>query len=60
MNALTTTIAALIACSGIQAQTMIDKSDIKLKNDLMTPEALWAMGRIGGADYSLSGRILQR
>lgn len=31
MNALTTTIAALVACSGIHAQTMIDKSDIKLK-----------------------------
>lgn len=58
MNALTTTIAALIACSGIQAQTMIDKSDIKLKNDLMTPEALWAMGRIGGAEASPDGKTI--
>ena len=58
MNELTTTIAALIACSGIQAQTMIDKSDIKLKNDLMTPEALWAMGRIGGAEASPDGKTI--
>ena len=58
MNALTTTIAALVACSGIHAQTMIDKSDIKLKNDLMTPEALWAMGRIGGAESSPDGKTI--
>lgn len=58
MNALTTTIAALVACSGIHAQTMIDKSDIKLKNDLMTPEALWAMGRIGGAEASPDGKTI--
>lgn len=58
MNALTTTIAALVACSGIHAQTMIDKSDIKLKNDLVTPEALWAMGRIGGAEASPDGKTI--
>ena len=51
MNGFATiAISALMTCSGIQAQTMIDKSDIKLENDLMTPEALWAMGRIGGAE----------
>ena len=34
------------------AQTMIQKdttSLLALNCDLMTPEALWAMGRIGGA-----------
>lgn len=59
MNALTTTaVAALMTCSGMQAQTMIDKSDIKLKNDLMTPEVLWAMGRIGGAEASPDGKTI--
>ena len=38
------------------AQTMIGKSDIKLSSDLMTPEALWAMGRIGGAQVSPNGK----
>ena len=36
----------------LSAQTMIQKSNIKLSSDLMTPEALWAMGRIGGAVVS--------
>lgn len=35
-----------------EAQSFIGKSDIKLSSNRMTPEALWAMGRIGG--YSVS------
>ncbi len=59
MNGFATiAISALMTCSGIQAQTMIDKSDIKLENDLMTPEALWAMGRIGGAEASPDGKTI--
>ena len=41
------------------AQTMIQKdttSLLALNCDLMTPEALWAMGRIGGAQVSPDGK----
>lgn len=59
MNGFSTiALAALMTCSGIQAQTMIDKSNIKLESDLMTPEALWAMGRIGGAEASPDGKTI--
>ena len=54
----TIAIAALMTFGGIQAQTMIDKSNIKLESDLMTPEALWAMGRIGGAEASPDGKTI--
>lgn len=59
MNGFSTiALAALMTCGGIQAQTMIDKSNIKLESDLMTPEALWAMGRIGGAEASPDGKTI--
>lgn len=48
-----------IGCSSIDAQEATDfigKSDIKLTSDLMTPEALWAMGRIGGYQASPDGK----
>ena len=54
--------AALLLCgSSIKAQsevknTPITKSTIKLSSDLMTPEALWAMGRVGGAAASPDGK----
>ena len=44
--------AALTMGTAADAQTMIQKNDIKVENHLMTPEALWAMGRIGGAEAS--------
>lgn len=50
------TATALLACSSLNAQTMIEKNDIKLTSDLMTPEALWAMGRIGGTAISPDGK----
>ena len=34
----------------------IGKQNIKLTSDLMTPEALWAMGRIGSAEASADGK----
>ncbi len=40
----------------LSAQTMIQKNNITLSSDLMTPEALWAMGRIGGAAASPDGK----
>lgn len=50
--------AALMATSGmnVQAQTMIEKNNIQLSSDLMTPEALWAMGRVGGVAASPDGK----
>ncbi|MBP3838793.1 MAG: S9 family peptidase [Prevotella sp.] len=40
----------------IKAQVNIGKNNIKLKSDLMTPEALWAMGRVGGYAPSPDGK----
>ncbi len=34
----------------------IGKQNIKLTSELMTPEALWAMGRIGAAEASADGK----
>ncbi|SFF97571.1 S9 family peptidase [Prevotella sp. KH2C16] len=56
-NKIITLFAALLlGCSSMQAQTMIGKNNIKLSSDLMSPEALWAMGRIGGAQVSPDGK----
>lgn len=56
-KAITMVAAALLTCTAqTEAQTMIEKNDITLKSDLMTPEALWAMGRIGGAAASPDGK----
>ena len=35
---------------------VIGKQNIKLSSNLMTPEALWAMGRIGAAEASADGK----
>ena len=49
--------AALLAGSmPSDAQTMIGKSNIQLQSDCMSPEALWAMGRIGGCAASPDGK----
>ena len=37
-------------------ENLIGKSDIQIKNGRMTPEALWAMGRIGGLNVSPDGK----
>ena len=51
------TTALLLPLVTTQAQDdVIGKSNIKMKSRLMTPEALWAMGRIGGAEASPDGR----
>lgn len=41
-----------------QAKVNIGKSDLKLNSNLMTPEALWAMGRIGGVSASPDGKYV--
>lgn len=51
--------ATVLFCSSAKAQdkvNFIGKSNITLKSDLMTPETLWAMGRIGGAQASPDGK----
>ena len=62
-KSLSLAIAAIICCSSINstAQTMIGKTtDINqiTTGDRMTPEALWAMGRIGGAAASPDGKTI--
>ena len=48
--------AIFMAFGSALAQTMIQKNNIRLSSDLMTPEALWAMGRIGGYAASPDGK----
>ena len=48
--------ALTMSATAADAQTMIEKNNIKVENHLMTPEALWAMGRIGAADRKSVGR----
>lgn len=62
-KALLMVTALLIAGStNIKAQDMKEKpilrNDIKLDGNLMTPEALWAMGRIGNYAFHLTGNRL--
>ena len=57
---ITLVAAALIATSAINAQdnensNVIGRSNIRLSSRTMTPEALWAMGRIGSAEASANG-----
>ena len=48
--------ALLMLGTTAQAQEMIQKQNIRLSSDRMTPEALWAMGRIGGYAASPDGK----
>lgn len=48
--------ALTMSTTTVDAQTMIQKNEIKVGNHLMTPEALWAMGRIGAAEASPNGK----
>ncbi len=53
--------AAIMGCAGANAQTMIGKTTDLTSltiNDRMTPEALWSMGRIGGAAASPDGKTV--
>ena len=49
---------ALMVLSNANAgeNDVIGKQNIKLKSRMMTPEALWAMGRIGGVEASPNGQ----
>ncbi len=54
---ITIAVAALLSCGCLHSQTMIGKNKISnVAKDIMTPEALWAMGRISGAQASPDGK----
>ena len=51
----------MICCGSIKAQEntgFIGKNEIKLTSNKMTPEALWAMGRIGATQASPNGKSI--
>jgi len=52
---LLTAMAVMSACEQTN-ENIITRSDTKLESDLMTPEALWAMGRIGSYAPSPDGK----
>ena len=55
---LTIALLALMVLGNANAENndVIGKQNIKLKSRMMTPEALWAMGRIGGTEASPNGQ----
>ena len=46
----------VLGIANAEENVIIGKSNIKLKSRMMTPEALWAMGRIGGVEASPNGQ----
>ena len=53
---LTLAVIAFMMLGSTKAQTeVIGKSNIKLNSRMMTPEAMWAMGRIGATEASPNG-----
>ena len=53
--AITSAATAGAATATPDEAVIIGKSEIKIEGGLMTPEALWAMGRIGGLTVSPTG-----
>ena len=56
--AMAVMMLAATGTSQAQDNVNIGKSNIRLQSDLMTPEALWAMGRIGGAEAAPDGKTI--
>ena len=54
------TLLAAAGCANQQSQSepVIGKNDIHIEGGRMTPEALWAMGRIGSANVNIEGNIV--
>ncbi len=48
-------LASCASESGKKSENLIGKSDVRIEGRRMTPEALWAMGRIGGLNVSPGG-----
>ncbi len=42
----------------VEAENIIGKPDLKLTSDIMTPEVLWALGRLGDVQISPNGKTL--
>ena len=55
LTILLAVVLILPATANKQSEDVIGKQNIKLQSRLMTPEALWAMGRIGSAAVSPDG-----
>ena len=62
MNVKTMIAAATLAAAPVTAQTTADsrqpvigKQQVEWKSDLLTPEILWSMGRIGHFELSPDG-----
>ena len=55
MTALSLASLGVSVPNEAEAQTFIGRQNIELKSDLMTPEALWAMGRIGSVSINQVG-----
>ena len=53
-------LASFIAMTHIdaEAQTFIGRQTPKIENRTLTPEALWAMGRVGGASVSPDAKMV--
>ncbi|MBQ7527135.1 MAG: PD40 domain-containing protein, partial [Bacteroidaceae bacterium] len=61
MKKIITIMAAALLCAACGTQkesdkVNIEKQTVQLEGDLMTPEALWAMSRIGGYQASPDGK----
>ena len=60
MKSLLTSAALMLVCfsGGIKAQDKVNigKNEIKLEGNTLTPEALWAMGRIANVQASPDGK----
>lgn len=62
MNKVTSIVVAaalgMSATTAAQDNVKIGKNNVTLKSDLMSPEALWAMGRIASAQASPDGKTI--
>ena len=54
--AIAAAMTVAIAPANAQENVNIGKNNIRLNSDLMTPEALWAMGRIAAAEADPDGK----
>ena len=58
LMATTVVAGAMCSCSDKVEAGFIGKNEIKIENGRMTPEALWAMGRIGGMSVSPDNKTI--
>lgn len=58
MRKLLFSVISIMMASGLFAQDIIGKQDVKIDNGLMTPEALWAFGRVSGVEVSPDGNTI--